>query len=579
MLLRKSTYTPSYMKTSWILQKENQKLSEKISKSLNISPFTAQLLINRGINTTEEAHLFLNSSLFDLPSPFLMNGMEKAVERIIKAIENMEMIGIYGDYDVDGVTSTALLYNFLKELGSRVTYYNPDRFTEGYGVNIEAIKKLDAQGVKLIISGDCGITAVEQVEQAKELGIDFIITDHHKPPEIIPKAVAVLNPQLSNCNYPGKEITGVGVIFNLALALRRTLRETGFFEGKEPNLATYLDLVALGTVADCGSITNVNRILVKEGLKRMTAPKRQGLIALKEASNIKVDVSSFDIGFRLGPRINASGRLNTAKEAVELFISNDPQSAKELAAGLNKENINRQGIEAEILKQAISMIDSEPFFKESSSIVIASKNWNQGVIGIVASRITDKFLKPTFLIAIDDSGMGKGSGRSLDGINIYSALSKCADLLEEFGGHELAAGLSVKEQNIEEFKFKFNEALEGNKEKYIRKIEVDGLLEANNISKELISEFTHLAPYGIGNPVPVFLSKSLEVVDQRIFKEKHMSLKLKNGTKTYDAVWFNSKLKLEPKNKIDIVFTPEINTWNGSNNIRLRIIDADKQDN
>lgn len=567
------------MKKSWILQKENNKLSDKISKSLDISPITAQLLINRGINTAEEAHQFLNSSLFDLPSPFLMNGMQKAVQRIITAIENMEKIGIYGDYDVDGVTSTALLYCFLKELGSRVTYYNPDRFTEGYGVNLDAIIKLKDEGVKLIISGDCGITAVDEVQKAKELGIDFIITDHHKPPEQIPDAIAVLNPQLSDCTYPGKEITGVGVIFNLALALRRTLRESGFFEGSEPNLGTYLDLVALGTVADCGSITNVNRILVKEGLKRMTAPKRQGLIALKEASSIKGDVSSFDIGYRLGPRINASGRLNTARQAVELFISNDPQSAKELASILNKENSNRQNIEAKILEDAFSMIDSGAEFKESNSIVLCSKNWHQGVIGIVASRIVEKYLKPTFLIALDGSGKGKGSGRSLDGINIYSALTECSDLFEEFGGHDLAAGITIKEQNIEEFKNRFNSALKGSKEKFVRNIIVDAELETERISRELISEFGNLAPYGIGNPEPVFLSKSLEIVNQKMFNEKHMSLKLKNGTKTYDAVWFNSKLQLEPENKIDIVFTPEINTWNGSHNLRLRIIDADKHEN
>ena len=360
--------------------------------------------------------------------------------------------------------------------------------------------------------------------------------------------------------------------------MRRTLRETGFFEGKEPNLGAYLDLVALGTVADCGSITNVNRILVKEGLKRMTTPKRLGLIALKEVSSITGDVSSFDIGYRLGPRINASGRLNTAKQAVELFISNDPKSAKELAVGLNRENSNRQGIEANILEQAFSMIDSEPLFKESNSIVLDSKNWHQGVIGIVASRIVDRYLKPTFLIAVNDSGMGKGSGRSLEGINIYTALAECSELFEEFGGHDLAAGITIKQHNIEEFRVKFDKALEGFKDKYIRKIKVDGLLDVNNLSKELISEFGNLAPYGIGNPEPVFLSTSLEIVGTKMFKEKHLSLKLKNGTKTYDAVWFNSKLELEPKNKIDIIFTPEINTWNGSNNIRLRIIDADKHD-
>ncbi|NIX14327.1 MAG: single-stranded-DNA-specific exonuclease RecJ [Candidatus Dadabacteria bacterium] len=566
------------MKTRLIIQKENHNLSNKLANALEISPITAQLLINRGINTAEEAHQFLNSSLFDLPSPFLMQGMEKAVKRIIQAIENMEIIGIYGDYDVDGVTSTALLYNFLKEVGSRVTYYNPDRFTEGYGVNIEAIKKLAEQGVKLIISGDCGITAVQEVEKARELGIDFIVTDHHKPPEQIPDAVAVLNPQLGQCNYPAKEITGVGVIFNLVLALRRELRESGFFEGKEPNLGAYLDLVALGTVADCGSITNVNRIFVKEGLKRMSSSKRQGLIALKEASSIKGEVSSFDIGYRLGPRINASGRLNTAKEAVELFISNNPQTAKELAGLLNTENSNRQGIEAKILKEAFLMIDSDPKLKDSNSIVLASKNWHQGVIGIVASRIVDRYLKPTFLIAIDDSGMGKGSGRSLEGVNIYTALTKCSGCLVEFGGHDLAAGIAIKEENIDQFKIQFDKALEGFKDKYVKKLIVDAQIEAHDLSKELIMEFENLAPHGIGNPEPLFFTKSLEVVDKKIFKEKHLSLKLKNTTKSYDAVWFNSKLQLEPANKIDIVYTPEINRWNGSNNIRLRIVDASKHE-
>lgn len=566
------------MKSSWVLEKENPKLSEKISKSLEISTITAQLLINRGIKTAEEAHQFLNSSLFDLPSPFLMSGMEKAVSRVIEAIENMEMIAIYGDYDVDGVTSTALLYNFLKEIGSRVTYYNPDRFTEGYGVNIEAIEKLNKQGVKLIISGDCGITAVEEVEKARELGIDFIVTDHHKPPEKIPDAVAVLNPQLQECGYPGKEITGVGVIFNLVMALRRTLRENGFFEGGEPNLATYLDLVALGTVADCGPITNVNRILVKEGLKRMNSAKRQGVIALKEASSIKGEVSSFDIGYRLGPRINASGRLNTAKQAVELFISNDPQTAKELASALSRENSNRQDIEAKILDEALSMIEADKDIKNSSAIVIASTIWHQGVVGIVASRIVERYSKPAFLIAINENGIGKGSGRSVEGINIYSALSNCGELFEEYGGHDQAAGISIKEENIEEFRKKLNYILKDFKDTYTKTINVDASIDTDIINFELLTEMEGLAPYGIGNPEPVFLSKSLEIISTKTFKEKHLSLKLQSKSGTYDAVWFNFRLNLQPKDIIDIVYTPEINRWNGSSNLRLRIIDVDRMD-
>ncbi|MGB2691777.1 MAG: DHH family phosphoesterase, partial [Thermodesulfobacteriota bacterium] len=261
------------MKSNWIIEKENIKLRDKLSKGLKISPITAQILINRGIENETEANLFLNCTLFDLPSPYLMKGMDIAIERIKKGLSENERIAIYGDYDVDGVTSTALLYNFLKDINANVTYYNPDRIKEGYGINFEAVKKLSEDGVGLIISGDCGITAVKEVEQAKELGVDFIVTDHHKPPEELPQAVSVLNPKLKDCKYPAKEIVGVGVIFNLVIALRRALRDEGFFENGEPNLGDYLDLVALGTVADCAPLLDVNRILVKEGIKRMQTPK------------------------------------------------------------------------------------------------------------------------------------------------------------------------------------------------------------------------------------------------------------------------------------------------------------------
>ena len=280
------------MKKNWKIQKENPKLRQKLAKSLEISEITAQILINRGIETEDEANQFLNGTLFDLPSPHLMNGMDEAVRRIKDALREAERIAIYGDYDVDGVTSTALLYAFLKDLGADVTYYNPDRITEGYGVNIEAIGKLADEGVKLVISGDCGITAVDEVEKAKEYGVDFIVTDHHKPPEVLPDAVSILNPQISDCKYPGKEITGVGVIFNLVIGLRRSLRDEGFFKNGEPNLADYLDLVALGTVADCAPLTNVNRIFVREGTKRMRDPKRPGVRALKEVSSVDGEVSA-----------------------------------------------------------------------------------------------------------------------------------------------------------------------------------------------------------------------------------------------------------------------------------------------
>jgi len=562
------------MKNNWTIEKENPKLRDKLAKSLEISPITAQILVNRGIENETEANLFLNCTLFDLPSPYLMKGMDRAIERIKKALKNNERIAIYGDYDVDGVTSTALLYSFLKVLKANVTYYNPDRLKEGYGINIDAVKKLAEQGVSLIISGDCGITAVKEVEQAKELGVEFIVTDHHKPPQELPQAVSILNPKLSECKYPGKEIVGVGVIFNLVIALRRALRDEGFFKNGEPNLGDYLDLVALGTVADCAPLLDVNRILVKEGIKRMQSPKRLGVQALKEASSIKGEVTSYDLGFKLGPRINASGRMSTAENAVALFISENLGEARELAKELNEKNSNRQGTEAEIIKEAISLLESNPALIGTNSIVLASRNWHPGIIGIVASRIVERYEKPTMLIAISEDGVGKGSGRSLEGINIYAALSECRELFLQFGGHEQAAGLSIREENVEKFREMFDKALENSEEQYEKKLKVDCSIELDSLTDSLISEFELLQPFGIGNPEPALLSRTVEVVSQRIFKDKHLGFKVKKGTKLFDAIWFNMKEPFTLPDKVDMVFTPEFNKWNGKKEIRLRVKDV-----
>lgn len=562
------------MKKNWTIKKENPKLRDKISKSLGVSPLTAQILINRGIGNETEANLFLNSTLFDLPSPYLMKGMDRAVERIKRAIKNGEKIAIYGDYDVDGVTSTALFYTFLKGLGADVVFYNPDRLREGYGVNIEAVRKLAGGGVKLFISGDCGITAVKEVEEAKRLGADFIVTDHHKPPDDLPDAVSILNPQLSDCKYPGKAIAGVGVVFNLAVALRRALREEGFFGKGEPNLADYLDLVALGTVADCAPLTDVNRIFVREGMKRMENPKRTGLLALKEASSVSGAVNTFDLGFKLGPRINASGRLSTAGKAVELFISDDLESAREIAKALSRENSNRQSIEGEILSDAINQIESVPGMLNPNSIVLASPDWHPGIIGIVASRIVERYERPAILIAIDGNGLGKGSGRSVEGVNIYSALSECRELFEQFGGHEQAAGLSIRAEKIERFREMFEKSVAGAGHAYEPRLDIDCEVELSELTDALLTELGMLEPYGIGNPEPVLAARSVDVVSQRMFKDKHLGLRLRQGNVSLDAIWFNSGDVSALPGKIDIAFTPEFNKWNGRKDIRLRILDV-----
>ena len=562
------------MKKNWSIKKENPKLRDKLSKTLQVSPITAQILINRGIENEAEASLFLNSTLFDLPSPYLMKGMDKAVERIKKALDNREKIAIYGDYDVDGVTSTALFYTFMKGLGANIAYYNPDRMKEGYGVNAEAVRKLAGDGVTLIISGDCGITAVKEVEEARSLGVDFIVTDHHKPPEELPNAVSILNPQLSDCKYPGKGITGVGVVFNLVIALRRALREDGFFGKEEPNLAEYLDLVALGTVADCAPLMDVNRIFVREGIKRMEKPKRIGILALKEASSINGGITSYDLGFKLGPRINASGRLSSAAKAVELFISEDIEDAREIAKALSRENSNRQNIEGEILKQALTQVELDPGVLRENSIVLASRGWHPGIIGIVASRIVERYERPVIMIAVDEGGTGKGSGRSVKGVNIYAALSECRELLLQFGGHEQAAGLSIREESIGELRDMFERAISGLGADYTATLDIDCAVTLDDVTETLVSELGQLEPYGIGNPEPVLLAESVEVISKRVFKDKHIGLKVRQGGKPFDAVWFNATEGVDIPDRIDLVFTPEFNAWNGKKEIRLKIWDA-----
>lgn len=563
------------MKKHWIiLEKENAKLKEKLSRALGISPISAQVLLNRGIKDETEAESFLKSNLFDLPSPYLMKGMDRAIERIKRAIGKGEIIAIYGDYDVDGVTATALFYTFLKNLGVTITYYNPDRLKEGYGVNLNAIKKLKSQGASLIISVDCGITAYKEVEEAKKLDIDFIVTDHHKPPEMLPEAVAVLNPHQTGCPYPGKEIAGVGVIFNLAIALRRALRDSGFFKKEEPNLGDYLDLVALGTIADCVSLTNVNRIFVKEGMKRMSNPRRPGIAALKEVSGIGGEINTYDMGFKLGPRINAGGRLQSAGVAVELLISEDLEKARELAKILNHENSNRQKIEEEIFSDAISQVEGNPRFLEANSLVLSSPKWHPGVIGIVASRIVERYRRPAVLIAVGEGGIGKGSARSVEGTNLYASLSECGELFEQFGGHELAAGISIKEERIDEFRNRLEKAVSERDADFI-KLKIDCALNLADVTDSVVSELGLLAPFGIGNPEPVFLSKSIDVISQRLFKDKNLSLKLGQKGRVFDAIWFNLKEPITVPNQVDVVFTPGINNWNGKREIRLKIKDID----
>lgn len=566
------------MKNNWILAKENLELRRKIAEQLNIVPITAQLLINRGIKDELEAEDFLNPRLFDLPSPFLMKDMDVAVERLYRALKNDEKVAIYGDYDVDGVTSTSLFYSFMHQLGMNVVAYSPDRMSEGYGINTEAIKQLTNQGVTLIVSADCGITAHHEVEFAKEHGIDFIITDHHQPPDKVPDSVAVLNPQQKDCNYPAGEITGVGVVFNLVIAFRRFLRDKGFFKNGEPNLGDYLDLVALGTVADCAPLLNVNRIMVKEGIERIANSKRLGIKALKDVSGLRGQVSSYDLGFKLGPRINAVGRLKNSQAAIDLLTTDDPKIAKSLAVSLNKENIDRKNIEKSVLDEAIQMYKTNDSFIKSSSIVLSSHKWHQGVIGIVASRLSELYRKPTFLIALDDSGVGKGSGRSIEGINIYNILSEIGEVFENYGGHEQAAGITIKKDKIEDFREFFSKAVSKIKVARDRVINIDMKLELDMVDLSLLKEIQLLAPFGVGNPEPVFMVSSVSIENQKLINGQHFSALISNGKSSLNAVWFYVNNETKLPSVADVVFTPKIDRWNGNEKVKLHIKDIHRRD-
>lgn len=558
----------------WVVAKPAKGPVEKISAKLGILPITAGLLVNRGISSAQDAEAFLSSSLSDLPSPFLMKGMEEAVERLRKCVYEKEKVAIYGDYDVDGVTATSLLTGFLRALGCEVIYYIPDRFKEGYGVNSQALRRLKQERVTLVVSVDCGITATDEVAEAKALGMDFIVTDHHSFCGQLPEAVAVLNPRQADCRYPGKEVSGVGVAFNLALALRRTLREEGFFETTaEPNMGDFLDLVSLGTVSDRVPVENVNRIMLKEGLKRMRNPRRQGLRALKEVSGIGDGIEIFDLGFRLGPRINAAGRIDSAGKAVELLLSDSREEAFSLAKLLDERNSERRRIEEGMLRDATRMVESVSGHEKSNSLVLSSREWHRGVVGIVASSLAGSYGKPAFLISVDENGVGRGSGRSFGGINIFSVLSKCEDLLVEFGGHAYAAGITILEEKIGFFREKFSEELRKSGQKPESRLDIDSEIELASIDDTLVHEIESLSPFGEGNPEPLFLSKAVSVVDQNLLKNQHLRFRVRKNGSEFSCIWFYASQKRLP-GEVNLVFALRFNVRNGRREPRLFIKDA-----
>ncbi|MBP2649365.1 MAG: single-stranded-DNA-specific exonuclease RecJ [Firmicutes bacterium] len=557
----------------WQVFPERPEETRLISRELDISPVVAQVMVNRGIVDVEAAKAFLYGSAELLASPWLLCGMEESVNRIQYAISEQQKIVVYGDYDVDGITSTALVYRVLTRLGAMVEFYIPERQSEGYGLNKDALEKLYNAGAGLIITVDCGISGVDEV--ATMAGrLDIIITDHHQPPQILPSAVAIINPKLPECKYPDKNLAGVGVAFKLCQALWQRFHDT------DALFMDYLDLVAVGTIADIAPVIGENRVLVKLGLEKLAESPVLGLKTMAEAASIALqDIDAGKIGFVIGPRLNAAGRISHASNGVELLITQDMDAARTIAAELEEENVCRQAIEKAVLAEAEEKLANIDIAQEKV-IVLAGDNWHTGVIGIVASRLVEKYYRPVIMIGLRD-GIGKGSCRSIPGFDIYQALTECSDVLLQYGGHTLAAGLSVVEAAIDALRQKLNAlaTLWLTEKDYQPVVKIDAKVAMREINAAFIEQLSCLAPHGMGNPSPVFSTNSAAVVEARAMGKEgqHLRLKVKQKSDVLEAVaWNMGQLAPELKNgtAVELAFFPEYNEWQGRRKLQLKARDV-----
>lgn len=559
------------LKKKWILKEFDKNRVVEISKTFKISPLTAIILYNRGVREDDDIREFLERDLGRMHDPFLMKDMDKATERIYQAKENNEKITIYGDYDVDGITSIAILYKYLKNMGIEVDYYVPDRMVEGYGVNRDALDKIHEGGTSLIITVDTGITAVEEAEYAKSIGLDFIVTDHHECKEKIPEVYAAIDPKRKDCPYPFKSLAGVGVVFKLIQALDKD-------NSPENLMDEYADLMCLGTVADISPLIDENRVIVTEGLKRFKTTKNIGLKALIDVSTNGKAITTSTIGYTIAPRINASGRLGCASTSVELFLTEDEKKAAELADSLCHENTLRQQTEQKMFKEALEYIEQHPEIKNDDILVIPHENWHHGIVGIVSSKITKKYYKPSILFAVD-GGSAKGSGRSVSGFNLFGALEHSSDLLEKFGGHELAAGLTIKAENIEPFRKAINEYAKGKIEEatLIPTISLDAQIKVTYITIDTVHDINRLQPFGVNNPTPAFSVRNIKIHRISVMSEgKHLRMTLFKDGKYVDAVGFGMGdyySMFKEGDFIDVAFALDINDYKGFQNVQMILKD------
>lgn len=560
------------MKKKWeFISNDANKIKELAEKN-NISTLLANIFINKGITDEKDIELFINPTRDDFHDPYEMPDMEKAINRIIKAMDQKEKTIIYGDYDVDGITSITVLKKFFLDRGFDVGTYIPNRLNEGYGLNKDAIKEIADQGYKLIITVDCGISGIEEIEYAYSLGLEVIVTDHHEPLDEIPKAVAVVDCKRKDNKYPFNGLAGVGVSFKLIQALSKKLD----LESKE--YLKYLDIVAIGTISDIVPLVDENRVITKLGLKLLEQTKNQGLKQLIKSSGYS-SINSTTVSFGIAPRINACGRMGHEQEALKLFLTNNIEESREITDNLNNYNRSRQDIEKKILSEALNLIETKKLEK-NNSLVLASENWHHGVIGIVASKITELYFKPTILLNIEGD-IAQGSGRSVPGFDLHKALIDSSEYLEKYGGHEMAVGLTLKTDNIDNFEKKFEElAKEAKTEEIIPIIKIDQEINDKDITLENVKSLDLLEPYGEANKMPLFLYRNLKIDSIRALSEgKHIKLTLRDKNTIINAIGFNMGYYTNEfliGDKIDVVGHLEINKFNNVESVQINLSDIRK---
>lgn len=556
----------------WEFYNSDEKLVDEICERYNLNKVIGKIIVNRHVVNDEDVRIFITPTRDDFHDPFLFKGMDIAVERIIKAINNKEKILIYGDYDVDGITSTTVLKKYLMDRGISVDTYIPNRLHEGYGLNKNAIDTIKERNIDLIITVDCGISAIEEVDYAVSLGMDVIVTDHHEVGEKLPNALAVIDAKRKDNTYPFRSLAGVGVVFKLIQALSIKL------EIKPEEYLKYLDLVCVGTISDIVPLEGENRTIAKLGLMLIKVTRNLGLRELIKSSGYK-EIDSNTISFGVAPRINACGRMGHEEKSLKLFLAEDLESATKITKELNEYNTLRQSTEKAIYEEAIQEIDRN-HLDEKNSIVLGGKGWHHGVIGIVSSKVTDKYYKPSILLSFEDD-IAKGSGRSVPGFDLYEGLTKCEDLLEKYGGHSMAVGLTLKKENLEKFKERFEQiAKKKNIKELVPIIYIDDELKLKDINMDLVKGLSILEPFGEANKVPLFLIRNLKIDSIRALSEgRHLKLTLRDENFVINAIGFELGYLAEEYrigDRIDVVGTLEINSFNGFRSIQINMKDIRK---